>query len=168
MCVVGHAVMPFANVIHLSRSNVIDMCSFTAFLDECVPGFNFNFRSKEEVPAGNSSLITVATLLLLISVGVVVYLFMHYRPKLPSISFMKLNGYTKLDKEPAFTTATLRDSMQGEYCDKDEDEDEDGDEEEIVYMGQDGVVYHKFKYGLLDQEEEDMDMEYDYSIYAIK
>lgn len=140
------------------------MCSFTAFLDECVPGVNFNFRSKEEVPAGNVGLITLATVLLLIGIGMVVYLFMHCHPKLPSLSYVKSNGYTKLDKEPAFTAATLRDSIQGEYCDKDEGEDEDDDEDEIVYMGQDGVVYHKFKYGLLDQEEEDMEMEYDYSI----
>ncbi|MCI4381190.1 hypothetical protein PGIGA_G00248710 [Pangasianodon gigas] len=139
-----------------------------ASLDECVPGVNFNFRSKEEVPAGNSGLITVATILLLIGIGVVAFLFMHCRPKLPSLSSVKSNGYKKLDKEPAFTTATLRDSIQGEYCDKAEDENEDDDEDEIVYMGQDGVVYHKFKYGLLDQEDEDMEMEYDYSIYAIK
>ncbi|KAK3565727.1 hypothetical protein QTP86_014189 [Hemibagrus guttatus] len=139
-----------------------------ASFDECLPGFNFKFRSKEEVPASNTSLITVTTILLLIGIGIVGFLFMHCRPKLPSLRSVKSNGYSKLEKEPAFTTATLPDSIQGEYCDKDEEEDEDEDEDEIVYMGQDGVVYHKFKYGLLDQEEEDMEMEYDYSIYAIK
>lgn len=142
----------------------------TAAFDECVPGFNFKFRSKGDLPAGNSGLITVTTIFLLIGIGIVGFLFMHCRPKLPSLRAVKTNDYTKLDKEPAFTTATLPDSIKGEYCDKDEDEDED--EDEIVYMGQDGVVYHKFKYGLLDQEEEDMDMgmemEYDYSIYAVK
>lgn len=95
-----------------------------------------------------------------------VYLFMFCRPRLPSLRSVKSSGYSKLDKEPAFTTATLRDSIRSEYCDKDEDEDDN--EDEIVYMGQDGVVYHKFKYGLLDQEEEDMETEYDYSIHAIK
>lgn len=146
------------------------MCSLTASFDECVPGVNFKFRSKEDLPAGNSGILTVITILLLVGMGVMGFLFMHFLPKLPSLRAVKSNGYTKLDKEPAFTTATLRDSVQSEYCDKDEDDDDDDDDEEdeIVYMGQDGVVYHKFKYGLLDQEEEDMDMEYDYSIYAIE
>lgn len=153
--------MPFISM----EVNLIKLCLFIASFDECVLGLNFNFRSKEEVPAGNSGLVTVTTILLLISVGVVAFLFMHYRPKLPSLRSVKSNGYAKLDKEPAFTTATLRDSIQSEYTDNDEDDEE---EEEIVYMGQDGVVYHKFKYGLLDQEEEEMEMEYDYSIYAIK
>ncbi|TSL97355.1 Proprotein convertase subtilisin/kexin type 5 [Bagarius yarrelli] len=141
-----------------------------ASLDECVPGFNFKFRSKEEVPAGNIGLVTIATVLLLIGIGVVGFLFMHCHSKLPSLRSVKSSGYTKLDKVPAFTSATLPDSIQGEYYDKDADEDEDKDEneDEIVYMGQDGVVYHKFKYGLLDQEEEDMEMEFDYSIYDIQ
>lgn len=140
----------------------------TAFLDECVPAVNFKFRSKEEVPAGNSGIITVTTILLLIGIGVVVYLFLLCRPKFPLFRLVKSKGYTKLDKEPAFTTATLHDRIQDEYRDKDGDEDGDEEEDEIVYMGQDGVVYHKFKYGLLNQEEEDMEMEYDDSIYAIK
>lgn len=160
--------MPFVSEINFSRSDFVTMCSLTASMDECVPGVNFKFRSKEEVPTGNSGLITVTTILLLIGIGVVGFLFMHCRLKLPFVSSVKSNGYTKLDKELAFTTATLRDSIQGDYCDQDEDEDEDDDEAEIVYMGQDGVVYHKSKYGLLDQEEEDMEMEYDYSICAIK
>lgn len=130
--------------------------------DECKLGFNFNFRSREEVPARNPGLDTVLAIFLLIGIGLLVFLFMHLKLKMPSFSIYKSNGYAKLEKEPAFTAATLRDSIQVEYCDKDEDneeEDEDDNEDEIVYMGQDGVVYHKFKYGILDQEEEDM--EYD-------
>lgn len=145
------------------------MCSITAFLDECDPGVNFNFRNKEESPARKSGPITVTTILLLIGIGAMAYLFVFCRPKLLSLLSVRSNGYSKLDKEPAFTTATLRDRIQSEYCDKDENEDDDDDDEdEIVYMGQDGVVYHKFKYGLLDQEEEDMEMEYDYSIHVLK
>ncbi|KAI5622037.1 proprotein convertase subtilisin/kexin type 5, partial [Silurus asotus] len=139
-----------------------------AFIDECVSGVNFKFRSKEEVPAGNIALVTVTIIMLFIGILGVGLLLMFCHSKLPALRSVKSNGYAKLDKEPAFTTATLRDQIQGEYCDKDEDEDEDDDEDEIVYMGQDGVVYHKFKYGLLDHEEEDMEMEYDYSLYAVK
>lgn len=48
-----------------------------------------------------------------------------------------------------------------EYRDRDYDEDEDDD---IVYMGQDGTVYRKFKYGLLDEEEDEL--EYDDESYS--
>lgn len=49
-----------------------------------------------------------------------------------------------------------------EYRDRDYDEDDDDD---IVYMGQDGTVYRKFKYGLLDDDNED-DLEYDDESYS--
>lgn len=49
-----------------------------------------------------------------------------------------------------------------EYRDRDYDEDDDDD---IVYMGQDGTVYRKFKYGLLDDDEED-ELEYDDESYS--
>uniref|UniRef100_A0AAR2IV67 P/Homo B domain-containing protein n=1 Tax=Pygocentrus nattereri TaxID=42514 RepID=A0AAR2IV67_PYGNA len=125
--------------------------------------------SCEQVPAGNPALVAVVAIFLLLAIGVVVLLFMHWRPKLPSFPSNKSKGYSKVDKEPSFTTATLRDSIQSEYCDGDNDEEEDKDsEDEIVYMGQDGVVYKKFKYGLLDQEEDDVEMEYDDSIYAFR
>lgn len=49
-----------------------------------------------------------------------------------------------------------------EYRDRDYDEDDDDD---IVYMGQDGTVYRKFKYGLLDDDDED-ELEYDDESYS--
>jgi proprotein convertase subtilisin/kexin type 5 len=49
-----------------------------------------------------------------------------------------------------------------EYRDRDYDED---DEDDIVYMGQDGTVYRKFKYGLLDDEDDD-ELEYDDESYS--
>lgn len=49
-----------------------------------------------------------------------------------------------------------------EYRDRDFDED---DEDDIVYMGQDGTVYRKFKYGLLDDDDED-ELEYDDESYS--
>lgn len=45
-------------------------------------------------------------------------------------------------------------------CDYDEDDDDD-----IVYMGQDGTVYRKFKYGLLDDDDE-YELEYDDESYS--
>ncbi|KAM6183383.1 proprotein convertase subtilisin/kexin type 5 isoform 2-T2 [Erethizon dorsatum] len=49
-----------------------------------------------------------------------------------------------------------------EYRDRDYDEDDDDD---IVYMGQDGTVYRKFKYGLLDDDDE-VELEYDDESYS--
>lgn len=49
-----------------------------------------------------------------------------------------------------------------EYRDRDYDEDDDDD---IVYMGQDGTVYRKFKYGLLDDDDE-YELEYDDESYS--
>uniref|UniRef100_A0AAR2IXQ3 P/Homo B domain-containing protein n=1 Tax=Pygocentrus nattereri TaxID=42514 RepID=A0AAR2IXQ3_PYGNA len=146
-----------------------ECCSCALSLDWCILGINFDFHTREQVPAGNPALVAVVAIFLLLAIGVVVLLFMHWRPKLPSFPSNKSKGYSKVDKEPSFTTATLRDSIQSEYCDGDNDEEEDKDsEDEIVYMGQDGVVYKKFKYGLLDQEEDDVEMEYDDSIYAFR
>lgn len=49
-----------------------------------------------------------------------------------------------------------------EYRDRDYDEDDDDD---IVYMGQDGTVYRKFKYGLLNDDDDD-ELEYDDESYS--
>lgn len=54
--------------------------------------------------------------------------------------------------------------MQMDYCDKEVGQEEDEEEDEdIVYMGRDGIVYRKFKYSLLegDEEEEEVELEYD-------
>lgn len=54
--------------------------------------------------------------------------------------------------------------MPMDYCDKEKGQEEDEDEDEdIVYMGMDGIVYRKFKYSLLegDEEEEVVELEYD-------
>ncbi|KAI4878135.1 hypothetical protein NFI96_007718 [Prochilodus magdalenae] len=143
-------------------------CHDAPFLDWCILGTNYNFHSREQVPAGKPGLVAIITIILLLALGVVVLLSMQWRPKLPAFPSNKSKGYTKVDKQPSFTTATLRDSIQAEYCDRngDEEEEDEDNEDEIVYMGQDGVVYKKFKYGLLDQEEDDLEMEYDDSIYT--
>lgn len=45
-----------------------------------------------------------------------------------------------------------------------DDDDEDDEDEDIVYMGQDGTVYRKFRYGQLGDEQED-ELEYDDESY---
>lgn len=47
----------------------------------------------------------------------------------------------------------------------DEDEDDD-DDEDIVYMGRDGTVYRKFRYGQLGEDEDEL--EYDDESYRFR
>ncbi len=77
---------------------------------------------------------------------------------------VKSNGYTKIADNP-FTSATLSDSMQAEYYDKEVGQEDDEDEDEdIVYMGMDGIVYWKFKYSMLEGDEE---REEEYLLYTL-
>uniref|UniRef100_A0AAQ5YY62 SPC3 n=1 Tax=Amphiprion ocellaris TaxID=80972 RepID=A0AAQ5YY62_AMPOC len=48
-----------------------------------------------------------------------------------------------------------------------DDDDDDEDDEDIVYMGQDGTVYRKFRYGQLGDDNED-ELEYDDESYAFR
>ncbi|KAB1280097.1 Proprotein convertase subtilisin/kexin type 5 [Camelus dromedarius] len=80
-------------------------------------------------------------------------------------------GYEKL-ADPSKTYSSYKSSHHQstsfeedqviEYRDRDYDEDDDDD---IVYMGQDGTVYRKFKYGLLHDDDED-ELEYDDESYS--
>lgn len=79
----------------------------------------------------------------------------------------KAGGYEKLGTNggPSSQPST---SAYGDYSDRiidsEDNEEEEDDDEDIVYMGQDGTVYRKFKYGLLEGEE--IDLEYDDESYS--
>lgn len=61
-------------------------------------------------------------------------------------------------------TTSYQEDQVIEYRDRDfEDDDE---EDDIVYMGQDGTVYRKFKYGLLEDDEDEL--EYDDESYSFR
>ncbi|XP_055469807.1 proprotein convertase subtilisin/kexin type 5 isoform X3 [Psammomys obesus] len=99
-----------------------------------------------------------AMLLLLLGAAVVVWRKSRSRPEAKG-------RYEKL-AEPTVSYSSYRSSYLDEdqvieYRDRDYDED---DEDDIVYMGQDGTVYRKFKYGLLDETEDD-ELEYDDESY---
>lgn len=83
-------------------------------------------------------------------------------------------GYAKLSdptrsyssKSSHLQSISFEEDQVIEYRDRDSDEDDD-DDDDIVYMGQDGTVYRKFKYGLLDDDDEDQ-LEYDDESYSFK
>lgn len=61
-------------------------------------------------------------------------------------------------------TTSYQEDQVIEYRDRDV---EDDDEDDIVYMGQDGTVYRRFQYGLLEDDEED-ELEYDDESYSFR
>lgn len=69
------------------------------------------------------------------------------------------SGYGYLQEEQL---VDLRDGQTRQNDDDEEDEDED-----IVYMGQDGTVYRKFRYGQLAEDQDDQ-LEYDDESYNFK
>lgn len=70
-------------------------------------------------------------------------------------------SYSSYKSSPRESTSFEEDQVI-EYRDRDYDEDDDDD---IVYMGQDGTVYRKFKYGLLNDDDDD-ELEYDDESYS--
>lgn len=107
---------------------------------------------------------------MLVSLWLAIFLFLHFRTRFTIKPIVKSDGYAKIPDSP-FTSKTLKDSIQAEYCDRSEgQEDEEEEDEDIVYMGRDGIVYRKFKYSMLEgeeEEEEEMELEYDDEMYII-
>lgn len=106
---------------------------------------------------------------MILAVGGGVLLFLNSRSKSPNMApKTKAGGYKKLDTNGDVHIQPTSSSF-GEYSDRIiecEDEEEEDDDEDIVYMGQDGTVYRKFKYGLLDDDE--IELEYDDESYSYK
>lgn len=131
--------------------------------DECI------LRASEVEPTGvrsKTALLITSSIMLVLLLGAAVIVWRKSRSRAKST---EKGGYAKL-AEPSVSYSSYksnhRESFEEdqviEYRDRDYDEDDDDD---IVYMGQDGTVYRKFKYGLLDDDNED-DLEYDDESYS--
>ncbi|KPP76934.1 hypothetical protein Z043_103678, partial [Scleropages formosus] len=147
-----------------------ECCNCTDSSDECVLSVNFEVQEVEE-SAGRPALFIVTSILLLLGIGVAVFLFLHARSKETPKS--KPGGYEKLSNsggggygKPMTSYESSRSEQLVDFSDRAEEGDEDEDED-IVYMGQDGTVYRKFKYGLLEDDEED-ELEYDDESYSFR
>ena len=128
-------------------------------------GENFVMEAAEAQGRTPKLFITVCVLLI-VSLGGGVFLFLSARARSLAVA-PKTNsgGYEKLDSNGGVNPEPTA-SAFGDYSDKiveckEDDEEEDDD---IIYMGQDGTVYRKFKYGLLDEDE--IEMEYDDESYS--
>lgn len=128
----------------------------------------------------------VACILLVLALVAIVILIRHSRSKnvrsdIPPRGYEKLGsgggyggGYKSASSGRAsfsggrFQESQLVDIGERRLGNKDDDDDDDEDEDEdIVYMGQDGTVYRKFRYGQLGEDNED-ELEYDDESYTFR
>lgn len=157
-------------------------------LGECVLSTNLAFRNEEEEEErGNLAVFIIACILLVLGIVAVIFLIKHSRSKRapPDIT---PRGYEKLGSGGGYggyssaSTASYsgRASSSGgrfqesqlvdiseRHSGSKDDDDEDDEDEDIVYMGQDGTVYRKFRYGQLGEDNED-ELEYDDESYTFR
>ncbi|XP_077377227.1 proprotein convertase subtilisin/kexin type 5b isoform X4 [Festucalex cinctus] len=155
-------------------------CDCHASMDECILDVNFVLKDAGDLDredGGGAKLATTICVLLILSVGAGFFLFLQARSKSLAAPAAgkpqtKSGGYEKLDTGEGAGDATRQfvASSFGEYSDRivgaEDDDDDDDDEDDIVYMGQDGTVYRKFKYGFLSEHEDDIELEYDDESYT--
>lgn len=161
---------------------------------ECVLTTNLAFRNEEEEEVrGNLAVFIVACILLVLGLVAVVFLVRHSRSKsapsdIPPRGYEKLRsgggygggagGYSSASSASysghagssggRFQEGRLVDLGESRLGRKEDDEDDDDDDDEdIVYMGQDGTVYRKFRYGQLGDDKED-ELEYDDESYTFR
>ncbi|XP_044031068.1 proprotein convertase subtilisin/kexin type 5 [Siniperca chuatsi] len=171
-----------------------DCCNCTETRGECVLSTNLAFRNEEEEEAGgNLAVFIIACILLVLGLVAVVLLVRHSRSKSapPDITprgYEKLGsggGYGGGSRHGGYSSASsasysgrtsssgsrfqetqLVDIVECRSGSKDDDDDDD-DDEDIVYMGKDGTVYRKFRYGQLGEDNED-ELEYDDESYTFR
>ncbi|XP_053474688.1 proprotein convertase subtilisin/kexin type 5 [Ictalurus furcatus] len=164
-----------------------DCCNCTQTRGECVLSTNFAFRNHEELEhSGNMFIFITTSILLLLVLGVVVVFVARSFSKRPAPETAVARGYEKLGNSSGrdiFRGGTTSSSSTSSrhaggsgsgygYLHEEQlvdlrdrrtsqnDDDEDDEDEDIVYMGQDGTVYRKFRYGQLGEDQDDQ-LEYD-------
>nr|DBA28043.1 TPA: hypothetical protein GDO54_008459 [Pyxicephalus adspersus] len=161
-----------ARCVHCCHSKPEDSrecCDCSEVPEECKLTFGL---LAEDDGHKKTALFVAISILLVLSIGAIVFFWRRARAKALSIN---KGGYEKLpDQTKSYqsfksnreSTSSFQQDHVIEYHDREED-DEDDDDEDIVYMGQDGTVYRKFKYGLLE-DDDDEDLEYDDESYSFR
>ncbi|XP_060056766.1 proprotein convertase subtilisin/kexin type 5-like [Erinaceus europaeus] len=146
-------------------TNTQECCDCQETTDECI------LRENQVRPATEhfkTALFITSCVMLVLLLGIAVVVWKKSRGR---VQAKKKSGYEKLaDPSRSYSTynsshfqsTSYEEDQVVEYRDRDYDED---DEDDIVYMGQDGTVYRKFKYGLLDDDDEE-ELEYDDESYS--
>lgn len=144
--------------------------SISLFSDECIMGVNFMFGEAKDLEAQGSTakLFTTVCVFLTVSVGAAIFLFLNARSKsLATVPKTKAGGYEKLDTNGGVASEPVTSSFS-DYSDKiiECEDDEEEDDDIVIVMGKDGTMYHKFKYGLLEDDE--IELEYDDESYSYR
>ncbi|MGH0156290.1 UNVERIFIED_CONTAM: hypothetical protein FKN15_031152 [Acipenser sinensis] len=150
----------------------VDCCNCTESREECIVRPRFILKQMEYTD--RPALFISSSILVILSLGGGVFFFLRSRSKAQP---KEKSGYEKLansskpissfDPKRASVGSSYRQEHVIEYRDRveKEEEEEDDEDEDIVYMGQDGTVYRKFKYGLLE-DDDDEELEYDDESYS--
>lgn len=128
---------------------------------------NFVVLQGEAQGSAAKVFVTVCVLLIL-SAGGVAFLFFNARSRSRAVTpKTRAGGYHTLSTSEN-TASQPTTSSFGDYSDRVIDGEDDAEEEDddIVYMAQDGTMYKKFKYGLLDEDE--IELEYDDESYSYR
>uniref|UniRef100_A0AAV2IUA6 EGF-like domain-containing protein n=1 Tax=Knipowitschia caucasica TaxID=637954 RepID=A0AAV2IUA6_KNICA len=172
-----------------------DCCNCTESRGECVLSTNLPFiNDKDGEERGNLAVFVTACVLLVAVLVAIVFLIRHSRSKsasrdIPPRGYEKLgsgggfgggggsskHGYSSASSSSfsrhggssSASTGRFQESQMVDFSDRRKKNNEDDDDEDIVYMGQDGTVYRKFKYGQLGDDNED-DLEYDDGSYTFR
>ncbi|XP_075595358.1 proprotein convertase subtilisin/kexin type 5 isoform X2 [Balearica regulorum gibbericeps] len=143
-----------------------ECCDCSETQDDCVLRTTLPPESKSK-----TTFFVITCILLLLVIGAIVFIWRKSRAKAQAVS---KGGYEKLTNHsrtfPSYVsnyheTPSYQEDQVIEYRDRDNEDDDE--EDDIVYMGQDGTVYRKFKYGLLEDDEED-ELEYDDESYSFR
>ncbi|XP_021236412.1 proprotein convertase subtilisin/kexin type 5 isoform X1 [Numida meleagris] len=147
-------------------AGIPECCDCSETQDDCVLRTTLPPASKNK-----STFFVITCILLILVIGAIVVIWRKSKSKPRTVSkgrYEKLtNDYKTL---PSYVSnyresSSYQEDQVIEYRDRDiEDDDE---EDDIVYMGQDGTVYRKFRYGLLEDDEED-ELEYDDESYSFR
>ncbi|XP_050768974.1 proprotein convertase subtilisin/kexin type 5 isoform X1 [Gymnogyps californianus] len=143
-----------------------ECCDCSETQDDCVLRTTLPLESKSK-----TTFFVITCILLLLVIGAIVFIWRKSRAKTQAVN---KGGYEKLTNHsktfPAYMSnyhesPSYQEDQVIEY--RDPDNEDDDEEDDIVYMGQDGTVYRKFKYGLLEDDEED-ELEYDDESYSFR
>ncbi|XP_031458302.1 proprotein convertase subtilisin/kexin type 5 [Phasianus colchicus] len=147
-------------------AGIPECCDCSETQDDCVLRTTLPPASKNK-----SAFFVIICILLILVIGAIVVIWRKSKSKQHTASKGRYEKLTNDSKTlPSYASnyhesPSYQEDQVIEYRDRDIDDDDD--EDDIVYMGQDGTVYRKFRYGLLEDDEED-ELEYDDESYSFR
>ncbi|XP_041082767.1 proprotein convertase subtilisin/kexin type 5-like isoform X1 [Polyodon spathula] len=177
-CPASTLITPEGRCLHCCDSLLpqsVDCCNCTETREECIVQSHFILQQMDYTD--KPALFIISSILMILALGGGIFFFLRSRSKGQP---KEKSGYEKLansskpissfdPKRASGGSSSYRKEHGIEYSDRveKEEEEEEDEDEDIVYMGQDGTVYRKFKYGLME-DDDDEELEYDDESYSFK